>query len=96
MNCTRTVLNLSKSFFRSFSTTKYLQEESRTNVKKLQRIKEKQKFFQKTDQFPVWNRYKSDRFLYGTTCLLIAIGLVYSGMVVWELSYVRHFKPGSS
>lgn len=63
-----------------------------TPLKKLQKIKEVQKHFHNTEGKPVWLRYRSDLYLYRATWVLLLIGVGMSAQVMWELSYVRHFK----
>lgn len=92
MNFRRSVLNLSNLLSQQFKRQCSVNEYKVSDPKKLQFIKEKQKYFQKTEQFPVWNRYKTDRFLLSATVLLIGGGLALSVVMLYELSYVKHFK----
>lgn len=58
------------------------------------RMKLLQKKFQIDDGMPVWYKTKGDRLLFTATVSLIGVGLVMSlYTVLWEISYVKHFRP---
>lgn len=61
-------------------------------AKKLKKIKEIQTYFHISNEFPVWNRYQSDYWLYTLTRVLIAFGMGLSCHVLYSLSIGKDLK----
>lgn len=90
MNVTKHLLNTFRLYGRRWVHTP--QRETVVVRKAFEKLKQRQKMFQKDEGSVVWLKTKGDKLLYRTAVSLTGFLVGWSLVTFWQLSFAKHFK----